>query len=219
MEVRNIEIPIIDKSQVESRCVYRFFKRFFDIVFSLIGLFCLSWLFLIIIIWIKIDDRGPVFFSQTRVGKDGKEFKMYKFRSMVTNAEELKHKLMKQNEVDGAMFKMKDDPRITKAGKFIRKTSLDELPQLWNVLIGDMSLVGPRPPLPAEVAHYSEHDMQRLMVKPGCTGLWQVTARNTVGFKDMVGIDLTYIQRANLMYDFWILLCTVKVVIIPNGAY
>ena len=158
MEVRNIEIPIIDKSQVESRCVYRFFKRFFDIVFSLIGLFCLSWLFLIIIIWIKIDDRGPVFFSQTRVGKDGKEFKMYKFRSMVTNAEELKHELMKQNEVDGAMFKMKDDPRITKAGKFIRKTSLDELPQLWNVLIGDMSLVGPRPPLPAEVAHYSEHD-------------------------------------------------------------
>uniref|UniRef100_UPI0026F2D4D0 sugar transferase n=1 Tax=Limosilactobacillus gastricus TaxID=227942 RepID=UPI0026F2D4D0 len=196
MEVRNIEIPIIDKSQVESRCVYRFFKRFFDIVFSLIGLFCLFWLFLIIIIWIKIDDRGPVFFSQTRVGKDGKEFKMYKFRSMVTNAEELKHKLMKQNEVDGAIFKMKDDPRITKAGKFIRKTSLDELPQLWNVLIGDMSLVGPRPPLPAEVAHYSEHDMQRLMVKPGCTGLWQVTARNTVGFKDMVGIDLTYIQRA-----------------------
>lgn len=182
-------------------------------------MFCLFWLFLIIIIWIKIDDRGPVFFSQTRVGKDGKEFKMYKFRSMVTNAEELKHKLMKQNEVDGAMFKMKDDPRITKAGKFIRKTSLDELPQLWNVLIGDMSLVGPRPPLPAEVAHYSEHDMQRLMVKPGCTGLWQVTARNTVRFKDMVGIDLTYIQRANLMYDFWILLCTVKVVIIPNGAY
>lgn len=219
MEVRNIEIPIADKSQVESRYAYRFFKRFFDIVFSLIGLICLSWLFLIIIIWIKIDDRGPVFFSQTRVGKDGKEFKMYKFRSMVTNAEELKHELMEQNEVDGAMFKMKDDPRITKAGKFIRKTSLDELPQLWNVLIGDMSLVGPRPPLPAEVAHYSEHDMQRLMVKPGCTGLWQVTARNTVGFKDMVGIDLTYIQRANLMYDFWLILCTVKVIFKPNGAY
>lgn len=219
MEVRNIDIPVVDKEKVNTRYGYRFFKRLFDIILASLGLIFLSWLYLGIMIWIKLDDHGPVFFSQTRVGKDGKEFKMWKFRSMVTNAEELKQKLMEQNEVDGAMFKMKDDPRITKAGKFIRKTSLDELPQLWNVLIGDMSLVGPRPPLPSEDAHYTEHDKQRLLVKPGCTGLWQVTARNSVGFKEMVDIDLTYVQRASLIYDLWLIICTVKVIFKPNGAY
>lgn len=174
---------------------YLIAKRIMDICGALIGFICLSWLFLIVALLIKLEDpKGPVFFKQVRVGKDGKEFYMYKFRSMVTNAEELLESLLHLNEVSGAMFKMKDDPRVTKVGKFIRKTSIDELPQLWNVLKGDMSLVGPRPPLPREVAQYTEYDKQRLLVIPGCTGLWQVSGRNDLGFNEMVELDLKYIS-------------------------
>ena len=144
---------------------------------------------------------------------------MYKFRSMVVNAEKLKAKLMEKNEVDGAMFKMKDDPRVTKIGKFIRKYSIDELPQLLNVLLGQMSLVGPRPPLPKEVKEYTEHDKLRLTVKPGCTGLWQVSGRNDVGFEEMVRLDLDYINHRNIYYDINILVRTVGVFLKPNGAY
>nr|WP_305040733.1 sugar transferase [Geobacillus sp. C56-T2] len=151
---------------------YLLAKRIMDICGALIGLICLSWLFLIVAILIKLEDpKGPVFFKQVRVGKDGREFYMYKFRSMVADAEEQLRELLKYNEVSGAMFKMKNDPRVTKVGKIIRKTSIDELPQLWNVLKGEMSLVGPRPPLPREVAQYTEYDKQRLLVTPGCTGL------------------------------------------------
>ena len=138
---------------------------------------------------------------------------------MVKNADALKKELMAQNEIEGAMFKMKDDPRITRVGHFIRKYSLDELPQLFNVLKGDMSLVGPRPPLPEEVAQYTDYQKQRLLVTPGCTGLWQVTVRNEADFDEMVDIDLNYIQQRGFMMDLWILVMTVKIMIKPNGAY
>ena len=144
---------------------------------------------------------------------------MYKFRSMVTNADQLLEKLKDQNDVDGAMFKLKHDPRITKIGHFIREHSLDELPQLVNVLKGDMSLVGPRPPLPSEVDQYTEYDKQRLYVMPGCTGLWQATVRNKVGFNEMVQLDIQYIQKASFMFDLWIIWKTIEIIIRPNGSY
>jgi lipopolysaccharide/colanic/teichoic acid biosynthesis glycosyltransferase len=160
-----------------------------------------------------------VFFSQTRVGKNGKEFKMYKFRSMVSDAEERLNDLLKYNETTGAMFKMKNDPRVTKVGRFIRKTSIDELPQLWNVLKGDMSLVGPRPPLPREVEQYTEYDKQRLLVTPGCTGLWQISGRSNVGFKEMVELDLQYIRNRSILLDLKIIFKTVLVLFGSKDAF
>lgn len=199
---------------------YRIAKRLIDIIGSLIGIICLSVVFIIVAILIKLEDpKGSVFFSQNRVGLNGKEFKMYKFRSMVSNAEEILAELLKYNEVSGAMFKMKDDPRVTKIGRFIRKTSIDELPQLFNVLKGDMSLVGPRPPLPREVDNYTNYDKQRLMVTPGCTGLWQVTARNSVGFEEMVELDLQYIRETSILYDLKIIFKTVFVLFGSKDAF
>ncbi|UTR06083.1 sugar transferase [Alkalihalobacillus sp. LMS6] len=198
---------------------YLFSKRSLDIIASLLGIIFLSPLFLVIAILIKYEDRkGPVFFKQVRVGKDGEEFYMYKFRSMVSNAEELLHDLLKQNEVSGHMFKMKDDPRVTKIGKFIRKTSIDELPQLLNVLKGDMSLVGPRPPLTREVAEYSNHHKKRLLVKPGCTGIWQVSARNDVGFEEMVEMDIQYMKKRTLFFDIKLIFSTI-IVMLSSKAY
>ncbi len=165
------------------------------------------------------EPKGPIFFSQTRIGLNEKPFKMYKIRSMVTNAEELLENLLDENEVEGAMFKMKEDPRVTKIGKTIRKFSIDELPQLWNVIKGDMSLIGPRPPLEREVAEYTPYDKQRLLIKPGCTGLWQVSGRNDLDFDEMVELDMKYIQNLSLRTDLWILFKTVWVMIKPNSAY
>lgn len=205
---------------IVSRSAYYFVKRTIDIVGSLVGLMLLAPLFIGVIIMMKKEEpTGPIFFSQIRVGRNGRCFKMYKFRSMCVDAEEKLADLMALNEIDGAMFKMKDDPRVTRIGKFIRKYSIDELPQLWNVLKGDMSLVGPRPPLEWEVQEYTSRDMMRLLVKPGCAGLWQITGRNDVGFKDMVDLDLTYIRQQALLYDLSIILKTVMVMIKPNGAY
>ena len=215
MEMKGETRPLVIQRS-NARLSYRFFKRLADIVLSGIGLILLSWLFLILALCIKLHDGGPVFYSQTRVGKGQKKFWMWKFRSMVTNADKLKEKLMAQNEIEGAMFKMQNDPRVTKIGKFIRKYSLDELPQLWNVLIGDMSLAGPRPPLPKEVEQYTERDLLRLMVKPGCTGLWQVTSRSSASFSEMVNLDLMYIERRSLRYDFILILKTIKIMIVPN---
>jgi exopolysaccharide biosynthesis polyprenyl glycosylphosphotransferase len=199
---------------------YLIAKRIMDICGALVGLICLSWLFLIVALLIKLEDpKGPVFFKQVRVGKDGKEFYMYKFRSMVTNAEELLESLLPLNETTGAMFKMKNDPRVTKVGKFIRKTSIDELPQLWNVLKGDMSLVGPRPPLPREVAQYTEYDKQRLLVTPGCTGLWQISGRSNVGFKEMVELDLQYIRNRSIFFDLKIIFKTIFVLFGSKDAF
>ena len=157
----------VNPKKVYNRPFYHTVKRLFDILASAIGLVLLSPLFLYLIIRIRHEDGGPAFYSQERIGKNEKPFRMWKFRSMVVNADKMLDKLEDQNEVNGAMFKIKDDPRITKIGHMIRKYSLDELPQLYNVLIGDMSLVGPRPPLPSEVEEYTDYDKQRLLVMPG----------------------------------------------------
>lgn len=210
----------LSKEEIDSRYFYFFVKRLIDIVGSFVGLILLLPLFLIIAYKIKKEDpEGPVFFSQDRMGKNGKIFKMYKFRSMCVDAEEKLATLLQHNEVEGAMFKIKDDPRVTKIGKFIRKTSIDELPQLLNVLKGEMSLVGPRPPLIREVSEYSNYDLQRLFIKPGCTGLWQVSGRNHVGFNEMVYLDLKYINESSIVNDLKIMLKTIAIVFKPNGAY
>ncbi|MDA1763959.1 sugar transferase [Bacillus cereus] len=206
--------------EINQNGTYLFIKRFIDILASLFGLILLSPIFLIVALLIKLEDpRGPILFKQVRIGKNEKEFGMYKFRSMVTDAEDRLKDLLQHNEVSGAMFKMKDDPRVTKIGKFIRKTSIDELPQLLNVLKGDMSLVGPRPPLPREVKEYTSYDKQRLLVTPGCTGLWQVTDRNSVGFKEMVELDLTYIKNRSLGLDIKLILKTVLVLFGSKNAF
>lgn len=210
---------LLNKDKIKSRFVYHGIKRIFDIVAATCGIVLLSPLMIIIAVLIKTEDHGPIFYKQVRVGKNGKTFKMYKFRSMFVNADKMLAKLKEHNDVEGPMFKMKDDPRITKVGHFIRKHSLDELPQFLNVLRGDMSLVGPRPPLPSEVEEYSEYDKQRLFVIPGCTGLWQATERNEVGFNEMVQLDIQYIQRASFIFDLWIIWKTVEIIIRPNGSY
>ena len=208
-----------DSQKVKDRPFYHGIKRVFDFVASAIALVLLSPLLLFLAIKIHGEDGGPVFYSQIRIGKNEKPFRIYKFRSMVVNADQLKKKLLTQNEVEGAMFKMHDDPRVTKIGKFIRAHSLDELPQLWNVLKGDMSLIGPRPPLPDEVAEYDDWDKQRLLVKPGCSGLWQATSRNEADFKGMVLLDIEYINKSSLLFDLKLILMTIKVIIHPNGIY
>ncbi|PFW57228.1 multidrug MFS transporter [Bacillus cereus] len=213
------EQGLLAAEEVNQNGLYVFVKRFIDIFGSLCGIIFLSPIFLMVALLIKLEDpKGPVLFKQVRIGKGEKEFGMYKFRSMVTDAEDRLKDLLQHNEVSGAMFKMKDDPRVTKIGKFIRKTSIDELPQLLNVLKGDMSLVGPRPPLPREVKEYTSYDKQRLLVIPGCTGLWQVTERNSVGFKEMVELDLIYIRNRGTVYDLKIIIKTVQVMIKSNGA-
>ena len=169
---------------------YKFFKRVIDIVCSLSGLLLLSPVLIIVSILIKLESDGPIIFSQDRIGYKGQKFKMYKFRSMVVNAEELKKKLAERNEMSGPMFKMKNDPRVTKVGKFIRKTSIDELPQLINILKGEMSLVGPRPSLPKEVKEFEPWMMERLEVKPGLTCYWQVSGRNDIDFEDWMKLDI-----------------------------
>ena len=214
------EQGLLAAEEINRNVVYLFIKRLMDMFGALCGIVLLLPIFIIVTILIKLEDpKGPVFFKQVRVGKDGREFGMYKFRSMVTDAEERLKDLLQCNEVSGAMFKMKDDPRVTKIGRFIRKTSIDELPQLLNVLKGDMSLVGPRPPLPREVKEYTSYDKQRLLVTPGCTGLWQVSARNSVGFNEMVKLDLEYIQNRNIIYDMKIIIKTIKVVCSSQNGY
>ncbi len=208
---------LMNKNESKS---YFFTKRSIDIVFSLLALLVLFPFFLIICIIIKLEDsKGPILFSQVRVGKKNKHFRMYKFRSMVSNAEELKEKLMEQNEAEGPVFKIKDDPRVTNIGRFIRKTSIDELPQLINVLKGDMSLVGPRPPLPQEVEQYSAYEKQRLDVTPGLTCYWQVSGRSNIGFKEWVELDLKYIKNRSIIVDFKLIMKTVIVLFGSKDAY
>lgn len=216
----NKDIDNVNLVKPNNNKLYLFTKRLMDIIGSIAGLILLFPIFILIAITIKVEDpKGPILFKQVRVGTNKKEFTMYKFRSMVTNAEEKLHELLVLNEVEGAMFKMKEDPRVTKTGKFIRKTSIDELPQLWNVLKGDMSLVGPRPPLLREVEEYSAFDKQRLLVKPGCTGLWQISGRSSTTFKEMVDLDIKYIKKRNTVLDIKIIFKTFKSIIISNDAY
>lgn len=210
----------LKSEDINRKYIYQFLKRVIDILGSILGLLILSPLLLTIALLIKREEKnGPVFFSQIRIGKNGEKFRMYKFRSMCVDAEVKLNSLLKYNEVDGAMFKIKDDPRVTKIGKFIRKTSIDELPQLLNVLKGDMSLVGPRPPLLREVEKYNTYDMQRLLIKPGCTGIWQISGRNNVGFNEMVEMDIGYIKNLSILNDIKIILKTVWIMIKPVGAY
>lgn len=201
------------------RLAYRFFKRAFDVVFSAAVLILLSWLFLIIAIAIKVDDpHGPVFFAQERVGKDGRRFRMWKFRSMVTDAESRLAELQTQNEKTGPVFKMRNDPRITHVGRFIRKTSIDELPQFLNVLLGDMSVVGPRPALPKEVVSYTPRQEQRLLVKPGMTCYWQTRRnRDSITFDEWVELDLLYIEKCSAWSDFKLVVQTIGVVLTAQG--
>ena len=202
------------------KTLYHMLKRIKDFIFAFMGLILLSPLFLIVAILIKLEDpKGSIFFYQTRIGKDEKPFRMYKFRSMVSNAEDLLGNLLHQNEISGAMFKIRDDPRITKIGRFIRKTSIDELPQLWNVILGDMSLVGPRPALPREVEQYSSYDKLRLKVIPGCTGLWQISGRNGLNFNEMVELDLHYIRQRGILVDLKIIIHTVRVMFGSKDAF
>lgn len=219
MKLLKSKVTLLNRDKIKSRFIYHSVKRVFDFLAATCGLIILSPLMLVIAILIKIEDHGPVFYKQIRVGKNGKKFKMYKFRSMFVNADQILEKLKEQSDVEGPMFKMKKDPRVTKIGHFIRKHSLDELPQFFNVIKGDMSLVGPRPPLPAEVAEYSDYDKQRLYVIPGCTGLWQATERNEVGFNEMVQLDIEYIKKADFLFDLWIIWKTIEVMVKPNGSY
>lgn len=182
-------------------CWYTFLKRTIDILCSLAGLLLLSPVLIVVSILIKLESDGPIIFSQDRIGYKGEKFKMYKFRSMVVNAEELKKKLAEQNEMSGPMFKMKNDPRVTKVGKFIRKTSIDELPQLINILKGEMSLVGPRPSLPKEVKEFEPWMMERLEVKPGLTCYWQVSGRNDIDFEDWMKLDIKYVRERSFWLD------------------
>lgn len=198
--------------------LYYFFKRLIDVIGAFLGLVVLSPIILIISILIKLDSNGPILFSQDRVGKDKKVFKMYKFRSMVVNAEELKSKLKEQNEMSGPMFKMKEDPRVTKIGKFIRKTSIDELPQLINVIKGEMSLVGPRPSLPKEVEQFEPWMMERFQVKPGLTCYWQVYGRNDIDFEDWMKLDIKYIKERNIFIDLKLIFKTVFVLFGDDSA-
>jgi len=195
-------------------------KRGFDIVVSGTLLILLSPLVLILSLIICIDSPGSFLFFQKRVGKQGKSFVFWKFRSMYIDAEERKNALIKKNEMQGGvLFKMKTDPRITRVGHFIRKFSLDELPQLWNVLIGDMSLVGPRPPLPDEVAQYTCYQHHRLAVTPGITCIWQISGRSEIPFEQQVELDLEYIRKQSFWTDFLILLKTGPAVLKARGAY
>ena len=195
-------------------------KRLMDIVLSAVGMLLLSPVYLAIAVAVKLSSPGPVFFVQTRVGRYGRYFKFYKFRSMRQDAESQKAALMARNESkDGVIFKMKDDPRITKVGRFLRRTSLDELPQLWNVFIGDMSLVGPRPPVPSEVLEYTLEDRKRLDVIPGITCLWQIKGRSEIPFNEQVRLDKEYILAPSVWKDIVILFKTIPAIIGGRGAY
>lgn len=194
------------------------FKRAIDLIGSLVGLLILAIVFVPIAIAIKLDSPGPIFYGQTRHGLLGKPFRMYKFRSMLDGADALKSQV--QNEVSGLMFKNKQDPRVTRVGRFLRRTSLDELPQFWSVLRGDMSLVGTRPPTSDEVALYSEHHWQRLNVKPGMTGEWQTSGRSLVkDFEQIVALDVRYQTRWTPFYDLFLLAKTVYILLARHGAF
>jgi exopolysaccharide biosynthesis polyprenyl glycosylphosphotransferase len=194
-------------------------KRAFDLLAGALILLGCSPILLVIALAIKLDSSGPVFFFQERVGKDGRLFRMMKFRSMRRDADRLVAELRERNEATGPLFKMRNDPRVTRVGRLLRRTSLDELPQLFNVVRGEMSLVGPRPPLPREVADYEDWQHGRLRAVPGMTGLWQVSGRSDVPFHDMVRLDLHYIRNWSLALDLEIILRTVPAVVGNRGAY
>jgi len=208
----HVEDPQIDEAS-------GFSKRVFDIVGSLGGLLLISPLLIVVAALVKLEDGGPVFFRQPRIGRDGVEFGMLKFRSMVPDAAERRHEIEHLNESDGVLFKIKNDPRVTRVGKHLRRFSIDELPQLFNVLKGDMSLVGPRPPLPSEVEEYEQYVRRRLLVRPGMTGLWQVSGRSSLSWSEAIRLDLYYVDNWSMVTDLAIIARTVKAVVGREGAY
>lgn len=203
----------------QEKPVYDFIKRVFDVILSGLAIVVLSPLMLGLAIAVR-SDGGPAIYSQNRVGKNGKRFRILKFRSMCVNADspEMLAKLAAMNEMDGPAFKIKNDPRITSVGRFIRRTSLDELPQLFNIFVGDMTIVGPRPPLESEVRQYTEYQMQRLQVKQGLTCYWQCSGRNNISFDEWVELDLKYIRERSLWTDIKILFRTIPAVLSGDGA-
>lgn len=210
-------LPLIHVETPRFSSGERFFKRMMDITLSIIGVTLISPLILTLALLVKLTSPGPILFKQTRVGYHGREFKMLKFRSMVTNAEELLTELRaSQDAGNEVMFKMANDPRVTRIGRLMRKFSLDELPQLLNVISGTMSLVGPRPPLPAEVAQYADHVHRRFLVKPGITGLWQVSGRSTLSWEDTVRLDLSYVENWTMLTDAMIMARTLKAALAPG---
>jgi exopolysaccharide biosynthesis polyprenyl glycosylphosphotransferase len=220
MELHEFDgFPLLSFSTTPTNEALLFVRRILDVILAGFILVIFGPLVMLpAAILIKLTSSGPVLFKQTRCGLNGRQFVMYKFRSMVSNAEQLRVELEGLNEMDGPVFKSSRDPRITTVGKIIRRRSIDELPQIFNVLRGDMSLVGPRPPLPAEVARYERWQRRRLSMKPGMTCLWQISGRNEVSFDDWMKLDLTYIDNWSLLLDLKILLKTVPVVLLGRGA-
>ena len=212
-------LPLIRMRLAEYRGLSHIVKRAFDIVIATVVLIPIALLTPVLALLIKLDSPGPTLFLQERVGRDGRTFRMVKFRSMSTDAEIRLADLSAQNEGAGLLFKMKQDPRVTRVGRVLRKLSLDELPQFWNVLIGDMSVVGPRPPLPREVVGYERDVFRRLYVKPGITGLWQVSGRSDLSWEESVRLDLRYVENWSVADDLHIMWRTAKVMVQPNGAY
>lgn len=218
MTGKELEVVNMQFINIANQNRYEKIKRFFDICLSTAALVVLSPLLLVIAILIYLEDKGPVIYSQTRIGKDGRAFKLYKFRSMCVDADERLRDLQKLNERDGPVFKIRDDPRVTKIGKFIRKTCIDELPQLVNIIKGDMSIVGPRPPLPNEVEQYNSYQKQRLLVVPGLTCYWQIQKGEETTFDEWVELDLKYIKERSILLDFRLILLTFKVILSGKGA-
>lgn len=220
-----LELPLLERSDLR---LYAICKRALDLVGAVLMLVLLSPVMLICAVLIKLDSPGPVLFRQQRVGQGGRLFTCFKFRTMYVDADQSLHKqyvlaLMAAEGDDSlrdehGLYKLPNDPRVTRIGRWLRRTSLDELPQLWNVLRGEMSLVGPRPPIPYEVEHYKPEQLGRLTVKPGITGLWQVKGRNRTTFEQMVALDLEYVRRRGLMLDLWILLMTLPVVLLARDC-
>lgn len=216
--IPNSQIASSTNFKVPHRSTTSVLKRMIDICGSLIGLLIVGVLLIPVAIAIRLDSPGPIFYSQERHGLLGKSFRMHKFRSMVDGADALKSQV--ENEADGLIFKNSQDPRVTRVGRFLRRTSLDELPQFWNVLRGDMSLVGTRPPTPDEVSQYADHHWQRLNVKPGLTGEWQVNGRSTVkDFEDIVQMDLRYQAIWSPLYDLVLIIKTIYVILLRRGAF
>ncbi len=217
---RRIERADVPSAPLRSAVAYEVTKRAIDIVLAGSALIVLSPVLCVCAILIKLTDWGPVLFYQTRVGRNGKEFRCYKLRSMVPHADRLKSSLAKlSHHMDSRTFKITNDPRITWVGKWLRRLSLDELPQLWNIVVGDMSVVGPRPPVPAEVRLYSARDRRRLDVRPGLTCIWQVSGRADIPFEQQVQLDIDYIEKRNLWLDLKLIAWTVPAVVSGRGAY
>ena len=214
------QVGVAPLEGIGGRWAYRLAKRAFDVVFSLLVLVCFCWLYAVIAILVKADDpKGPVIFSQDRVGRDGRVFRMHKFRSMCMDAEDRLDELQGLNEKSGPVFKIKDDPRVTRVGHWLRKLSLDELPQFWDVLKGDISIVGPRPALPKEVAQYDAYQRQRLLVKPGITCYWQTRRdRDSISFDEWVDLDLLYVRKCGVLTDLKLIIQTIGVVLTAQGS-